>query len=89
MSSSAEGLFVIEDLQNLCDNYDKTLLCWYRNFIKAWPAFADKYGERFRRMWEYYLLCCAGVFRARGVQVFQLLMTRERDARRQPAAAMR
>ncbi|MDY2984074.1 MAG: cyclopropane fatty acyl phospholipid synthase [Synergistes jonesii] len=88
MSSSAEGLFVIEDLQNLCDNYDKTLLCWYRNFIKAWPAFADKYGERFRRMWEYYLLCCAGVFRARGVQVFQLLMTRERDARRQPAAAM-
>lgn len=89
IAKSAEGLFVIEDVQNLGDNYDKTLLCWYRNFKKAWPAFSDKYGERFRRMWEYYLLCCAGSFRSRTVQLFQVLMTGAADARRQPRAVIR
>ena len=26
-------------------------------------------------MWEYYLLSCAGAFRARHIQVWQILMT--------------
>ena len=55
IASAAEGLFVIEDLHNLGAHYDKTLMSWYRNFTKSWPAFAERYGERFQRMWSYYL----------------------------------
>jgi len=32
-----------------------------------------KYGERFYRMWKYYLLYCAGSFRARHVQLWQIV----------------
>ena len=37
---------------------------------RAWPQFADRYAERFRRMWRFYLLSCAGAFRAGSLQVF-------------------
>ena len=40
-------------------------------------ARARKYGERFRRMWRYYLLSsAAGVPRARYCQLYQIVMTR-------------
>lgn len=89
IASAAEGLFVVEDLHNFGSQYDKTLMCWYRNFIKSWPTIAEKYGERFKRMWTYYLLCCAGSFRSRTIQLFQVLMTKEHDGRVQPAVIMR
>ena len=64
-------------------------MSWYRNFTKAWPAFAERYGERFQRMWSYYLLSCAGAFRSRAIQLFQVVMTREGDAREQPLVTLR
>ena len=89
IAAAAEGLFVIEDLHNFGSHYDKTLMSWYRNFTKAWPAFAERYGERFQRMWSYYLLSCAGAFRSRAIQLFQVVMTREGDAREQPLVTLR
>jgi len=50
---------------------------WHRNFLSAWPRLAGRYGERFRRMWEYYLLSCAGAFRARAIQLWQIVLTKE------------
>jgi cyclopropane-fatty-acyl-phospholipid synthase len=35
----------------------------------------DKYDERFYRMWQYYLLCCAGSFRARNIQLWQIVLS--------------
>ena len=87
IAAMAEGLFVMEDMQNLGPHYDKTLMHWYANFTNAWPRLASKYGERFRRMFEYYLLCCAGSFRSRTVQLFQVLMTRK--GRSQPDVCVR
>lgn len=69
IAKSAEGLFVIEDVHNFGADYDVTLMKWYDNFVDGWPTIADQYDERFRRMWEYYLLQCAGLFRARHVQL--------------------
>lgn len=89
IASAMEGLFIMEDLHNLGTNYDKTLMRWHENFTKAWPAFADRYGERFRRMWEYYLLSCAGAFRSRAIELFQVLMSRDGDGRVQPRIVMR
>jgi cyclopropane-fatty-acyl-phospholipid synthase len=81
---AAEGLFVIEDVHNLGPHYDKTLLAWNERFQAAWPRLASKYDLRFKRMWEYYLLSCAGAFRARAVQVWQILMSKHGVARPYP-----
>ncbi len=76
ISKAAEGLFVIEDLHNLGPHYDKTLLAWNHNFQNAWPKLKDRFDERFKRMWEYYLLSCAGAFRARDIQLWQIVLTK-------------
>ncbi|MBL7960920.1 class I SAM-dependent methyltransferase, partial [bacterium] len=49
---------------------------WYANFERAWPKLKDRYGDRFYRMWRFYLLSCAGSFRARSNQLWQFVMTR-------------
>lgn len=76
ISKAAEGLFVIEDLHNLGPHYDKTLMAWNERFQKAWPTLNGNYDKRFKRMWEYYLLSCAGAFRARSIQLWQFVMTK-------------
>jgi len=75
LSSVAEGRFVIEDVHNFGANYDHTLMAWYRNFIDHWPTLEQRYSQTFRRMWTYYLLSCAGAFRARSMQLWQLVMS--------------
>ncbi len=74
---AAEGLFVIEDWHNLGPHYDRTLLAWNRNFQAAWDGLKDRFDQTFKRMWEYYLLSCAGAFRARSIQLWQIVFTRE------------
>ena len=85
LGAAMEGLFVLEDLHNIGEHYDKTLMAWHDNFEAAWPELAGRYDERFRRMWRYYLLSCAGGFRARYIQLYQLVMTK--PGRTQPPAA--
>src|SRR5438309_3568603 len=77
LTCAAEGVFVLEDIKNIGPNYDPTLLAWEQNFRRAWSRFADRYGERFRRMWRFYLLSCAGAFRARSLQVFSMLFSKQ------------
>ncbi len=67
----------MEDWHNIGPNYAPTLMAWYQNFREAWPRLAPKYGARFRRMWRYYLLMCAALFRARKNQVWQVLFSAE------------
>jgi cyclopropane-fatty-acyl-phospholipid synthase len=73
---SSEGLLVLEDWHNFGVDYDKTLMSWYANFSSAWPALKQKYNERFHRMWRYYLLTCAGSFRARHTQLWQVVFSK-------------
>lgn len=72
-----EGRFVLEDWQNLSTNYDNTVLAWHKNFEANWDSLRTQYDERFRRMWNYYLLCCAGAFRARYNQVYQVVLSKK------------
>jgi cyclopropane-fatty-acyl-phospholipid synthase len=74
--SASEKFFVMEDWHNFGSYYDKTLLGWRKNFIKAWPKLKKHYDERFYRMWTYYLSCCAGGFRCRGIQLWQVVFTK-------------
>ena len=75
IATACEGLFVIEDWHNFGADYDTTLLAWYRNFERAWPRLESRYGDRFRRMWRYYLLTSAGTFRARQNQLWQVVLS--------------
>lgn len=75
ISEFSEPFFVMEDLHNFGADYDQTLLAWYRNFRASWPHIKQDYNERFYRMWRYYLLACAGNFRARGLQLFQAVFS--------------
>ena len=70
-----EGLFVMEDWHNLSADYDRTLMEWSKNFEGNWVSLKDAYDERFHRMWRYYLLSCAGAFRARGNQLWQIVLS--------------
>ena len=76
LGKAFEPNFIMEDWHNFGPHYDKTLMAWNTKFEQAWPALKDKYGERFRRMWRYYLLNSAGAFRARAQQLWQIVFTR-------------
>ncbi|MBE0438703.1 MAG: cyclopropane fatty acyl phospholipid synthase [Gammaproteobacteria bacterium] len=77
IGNAIEDLFVVEDLHNFGADYDTTLMAWYENFEAAWPRFKEEMGERFYRMWRYYLLSCAGAFRARDIQLWQWVLSRD------------
>jgi cyclopropane-fatty-acyl-phospholipid synthase len=77
IGDALDGLFVAEDLHNFGSDYDKTLMAWYTNFEAAWPQYAQQLGDRFYRMWRYYLLSCAGAFRARDLQLWQWVLSKE------------
>jgi cyclopropane-fatty-acyl-phospholipid synthase len=75
LGAALERRFVVEDWHNFGADYDRTLMAWFEKFDARWPALRDKYGERFYRLWKYYLLSCAGGFRSRVIQLWQLVLS--------------
>ncbi len=75
IASSYDGLFIMEDWHNFGQYYDPSLMAWMKNFDSAWPTLKAKYGERFYRMFRYYLLSFAGSFRAREFQLWQVVLS--------------
>jgi cyclopropane-fatty-acyl-phospholipid synthase len=72
---ASEKNFIMEDWHNIGAYYDPTLMAWWKNFDKAWPKFKEEYGDRFYRMFRYYLLSCAGAFRARDIELWQIVFS--------------
>lgn len=77
MGKAMEKLFVVEDWHNFGSYYDNTLMAWHENFINAWDSLKTQYDEKFYRIWTYYLLSCAGTFRARTNHLWQLVLTKK------------
>ena len=75
ISSASDGLFVIEDVHNFGQYYDPTVMAWWKNFDKSWPKFKSQYSERFYKMFKFYLLSCAGLFRAKDLQLYQIVFS--------------
>lgn len=82
LGKAIEGLFVLEDLQNIGPDYDPTLMAWWANFDRTYPEISSKYDQRFYRMWKFYLLAAAGASRSRDGQLFHLVLTK--TGRKQP-----
>ncbi|WP_136798226.1 cyclopropane fatty acyl phospholipid synthase [Desulfosediminicola ganghwensis] len=75
LTTAIEKLFILEDWDNFGTDYDKTLLAWHDNFERNWPTLKKRYSEKFYRVWNYYLLSMAGGFRARYMQVWQIVLS--------------
>lgn len=75
IGQAVEGLFVVEDVENFGPDYDRTLMAWRARFQSNRQSLAERYGDRFCRMWDYYLCCCAGGFRSRGISVSHFLLS--------------
>jgi cyclopropane-fatty-acyl-phospholipid synthase len=75
ITSAIEGLFVVEDVHNFGAFYDRTLMAWNEKFQSNRVEMARRHGERFCRMWEYYLLQSAAAFRCRHISVGQFVLS--------------
>ncbi len=75
IAARSEPYLVMEDWHNFGADYDKTLMAWHDRFVANWPQLADHYSPRFYRMFRYYLNACAGAFRARNIQLWQVLFS--------------
>ena len=84
LSAASEKILVLEDFHNLGPDYDKTLMAWDSNFQKNWKKWKAQYGDTFYRMWKYYLLACAGGFRARELQLWQLVFSKDHEGKYLP-----
>jgi cyclopropane-fatty-acyl-phospholipid synthase len=76
IATASEPHFVMEDWHNFGADYDTTLMAWHSRFQATWPEIAGNYSERFKRMFSYYLNACAGAFRARDIQLWQVVFSR-------------
>ncbi len=78
IAEASEGLFVMEDWHNFGADYDLTLQAWRANVEAAWEGLdAQRYDERFRRMWRFYLAASMASFRCRHAQLWQLVLSPE------------
>ena len=75
IATAVEDVFVIEDWHNFGTDYDRTLQAWRANIESAWDGLPARYDERFRRMWRYYLAASMAAFRARRIQLWQLVLS--------------
>jgi cyclopropane-fatty-acyl-phospholipid synthase len=79
IGKAIEGLFVMEDWHNFGVDYARTLLSWRDNFkgnYRQMPMNTALCEDRFNRMWEYYLASFAGAFRARHLQLWQIVLSK-------------
>jgi cyclopropane-fatty-acyl-phospholipid synthase len=76
LGAAIEGLFMVEDWHTFGADYDRTAMAWFENFDAAWDRLRPAYGDRFYRMWTYYLRSSAGAFRARRSNLWQIVLAR-------------
>ncbi len=81
LAASIRGLFTVHDWQNYGHYYSSTLSAWQENFERNWETIkslktARPFDEKFRRMWNYYLLSCKAAFDVEDLQLWQIVMSK-------------
>lgn len=75
IAKATEKKFVMEDWHNFGYNYYYTLKAWMENVDNSWENLQNSYDQKFYRMWRYYLLSCAGAFKSRNLQLWQVVLS--------------
>jgi cyclopropane-fatty-acyl-phospholipid synthase len=77
LGAAMENLWVMEDWHNFGPDYDRTLMAWWNNFNTRYCTLdKQRYDQRFYRMWKLYLLMSAGAFRARRLNLWQIVLSK-------------
>lgn len=76
LSCMAEDNFHTLDIENLRLHYNRTLLCWEKNFQDNLDEVRKMFDERFIRMWDLYLSACAATFHNGIIDLHQILMSK-------------
>lgn len=81
LMKSINGRFVIEDFHNIGYDFYRTLNAWHENFNENFHTieheYDEKHREKFRRMWSFYLHFCAGLFKARKLNLWHIVMSHD------------
>ncbi len=76
LSCAAEDGFHTMDVENLRLHYNRTLLCWEKNYREHLDEVRNMFDERFVRMWDLYLSSCAATFHNGIIDLHQVLFTK-------------
>ena len=71
--------FSVLDVENLRLHYAKTLAHWLARYDASDEQVQKEFGEDFARAWRLYLAGSQAAFLAGGLQLFQVVFTRERN----------
>jgi len=82
LSQAAEEIFVVHDWENYGHYYAPTLAAWQRNFENNWAEIstienAQRFDERFRRMFNYYFLACQAAFETENLFLWHMVMSKQ------------
>lgn len=72
----AEFNFYTLDVESLRRHYNKTLLCWDKNFNEHRAEIEKMMGTEFTRMWDLYLCACAATFNNGIIDLHQILISK-------------
>lgn len=76
LSCMAEDQYHTLDVENLRPHYNRTLLCWEKNYREHMDEVRKMFDEKFVRMWDLYPASCAATFRNGIIDLHQILVTK-------------
>lgn len=76
ITSISRDQFHTLDVENLRMHYNRTLLCWEKNYREHMDEVRNMFDEKFVRMWDLYLASCAATFHNGIIDLHQILMTK-------------
>lgn len=76
ITSISRDQFHTQDVENLRMHYNRTLLCWEKNYREHMDEVRNMFDEKFVRMWDLYLASCAATFHNGIIDLHQILMTK-------------
>lgn len=76
-TSLALGEAYMDGSQSLRRHYNRTLLCWNRNFQEHRGEVVEMFDEQFARMWELFLCSCAATFMNGIIDLHQIIFTND------------
>ncbi len=82
LAHAFQGLFVVQDWENYGHYYAPTLAAWQSRFEANWERIraieTDRpFDDKFRRMFNYYFLCCKAGFETEHINLWHILMTKK------------
>lgn len=87
LAAAFVGLMVVQDWENYGLYYAPTLAAWQRNLEANWQDIAAieserPFDERFRRMFNYYLLSSKAAFETEYLHLWQIVLSKKGLARK-------